>query len=162
MSARMWGMRGAGCERTEEVLAALRAGGLGDEAAAHAAECRGCGEALAVERWLAAEATAAAAEAELPAPELAWWRAERRARARHAERAVAAIAWWQRLAVASGAVTGGAAAWLARDSWLGWLGDLLGGWQSVAETAGPLSFVAVAAVALALVAAGVYGVWAEE
>lgn len=154
------------CPRTPELLAAVRRGGGGAEAGAHAASCRECADALLVERFLAGEATAAAAEARLPDPAVVQWRA-RRARSRHAaDRALTPIAVWERIAavaaaagVVAAAVAGGVGGTLSSlfaEAGSGVAGGLTGG-----GLAGGLPLVA-AGLLIAIAAGGVWWSCAEE
>ncbi len=151
------------CPRTDELLAARAAGNqppdsaAASEAAAHAADCRECADALLVASFLAGEAVAAASEAALPDPAVVLWRARRRDRARAAARALRPIAVWERLA---GAVAAAATA-VATASLVGGPGAAEPLAAAAGGIAGALPMVAVALL-LAVAGGGVYLAWADE
>jgi hypothetical protein len=145
------------CPHTAELVAAVRRGAPGERAAAHAAACHACADALLVARFLAAEATAAAAEARPPDPAVVLWRARLARRHDAARRALRPIAVWER--IAAGTVVAGAAAFAAADlGGLGRLGALVAAAGGALAAALPLA----AALLLALAAGGAWWAWLEE
>jgi hypothetical protein len=147
------------CPHTAELLAAARCGAPDSVAAAHAATCRECADALLVGAFLTAESTAAAAEARPPDPAVVLWRVRRERRRAAAERALRPIAIWERIAAVAalaGAAVFGAAA-------LGSLGSDLGALAASAgsDLAAALP-LAAAALLLAVAGAGAYWAWMEE
>lgn len=164
------------CPHTEDVLAAARSGAARTGAeqsggrpgrvvshaaardlAAHAAACRECADALLVERFLAGEAAAAAADARPADPAVVLWRARLARRHDAARRALHPIAVWERIAAvtAVAAVLGATA--------LGGLGRGLGALVAAAgsDLAAALP-LAAAALLLAAAGGGAYWAWIEE
>ena len=147
------------CPHTAELITAAHRGAPEPEHAAHAATCRECADALLVDAFLAAEATAAAAEARPPDPAVLLWRARRERRRAAAERARRPIAIWERIAAVTGlagAAALGVAALGALDLDLGALAATAG-----SDLAAALP-MAAAALLLAAAGGGAYWAWMDE
>lgn len=147
------------CPHTAELLGAARRGAPEPEHRAHAVTCRRCADALLVDAFLAAEATAAAAEARPPDPAVLLWRARRERRRAATERALRPIAIWERIAW----ITGLAGAVVLGAAVLGGLGPDLGTLAAAAggDLAAALPLIA-GALLLAVAGGGAYWAWIEE
>ena len=89
------------CPREQEVIQAIVAGSVEDEAVrAHLAACETCAEAALLAAALRDDQPVACGEASLPAAGTVWWRATIRARADAARLAARPITAWQGVAVA--------------------------------------------------------------
>ena len=104
-------MKLAECPQDATVVAALAAGSISDELAAHVSVCPVCEDAKLVWSYLAACA-AAGAEAEIAPAQTIWWRAQLAKKRGAARRSIAWIDAMQKIAVAIAAlVAAGIGAW---------------------------------------------------
>ncbi len=155
------------CERTDEILAAVRTESWSDALRDHAGRCPVCADALLVETLMAEEGRAALAEAEVRLPDAGpvWRRSRLADRRRDVERATLPIAVVQKISWACGAAGAAFAAWHSAPilgRWIDGLGELLR-WRAPHLAAhGEAGLLAVAAVVLFGVLFGVYSEWAED
>ena len=135
------------CEYEEQILAALRAGDLPEELAAHADGCAVCQEVKLVFGFLAS-ASAREEDVHTSAPGLIWWRARLDEKRALAKRSVAPILTVQKIALIVVVALAAIFAAIAGPEWIG-------------KASAPLVAAVACACAMIVATAGVLTAWAR-
>jgi hypothetical protein len=136
------------CEYEEQMLAALRAGDLPADLAAHADGCAVCQEVKLVFGFLSS-ASAQEVDVHASAAGLIWWRARLDEKRALAERSVAPILTVQKIALIVVVALAAILAAIAGPEWIG-------------KASGPLVAVVTCACAMIVATAGALAIWARS